>query len=37
MDGMTRSAIIESTTLSNLWDTHRVVKSRKVVTVTEAH
>src|SRR5215469_16345 len=35
-DGMTRRAIVESTTLSNLWDTHRVVKSRKVVTITEA-
>jgi hypothetical protein len=35
-DGMTRSAIVESTTHSNLWDTHRVVQSRKVVTVTEA-
>jgi hypothetical protein len=35
-EGMTRKAIVESTTRSNLWGPLRVVKSRKVVTVTEA-
>jgi hypothetical protein len=35
-DGMVRSAMVESTTRSNLWGTQRVVTSRKAVTVTEA-
>jgi hypothetical protein len=36
VDGMTRSTIEDSTMIANLTGTRRVIKSRKVVTVTPA-